>query len=339
MHGSHLGSTLVTGASGFIGRALAPVLGASGWQLRQVGRLPYPMPNPIAKTIEHSTEPLRTLVDSCEVVIHLAGRAHVMKENTADPLQAYREDNVNQTLALAQAARLAGVRRFVFVSTAKVHGEGQCDKLTASHLPKHDALPPGIASLAYSEADTPNPQDLYALSKWEAEQALTRIARESDMEVVIIRPPLVYGPGVKGNFKSMVSWVKRGVPLPLGSIHNLRSMVAVENLIDFIALCADPKRSPRAANETFLISDTQDVSTTTLLKKIAVAYGTPSRLIPLPEGMIRALGALIGQGAAIDRLLCSFRVSAEKAQSTLGWRPVITMDEQLKKMALHDSAV
>jgi nucleoside-diphosphate-sugar epimerase len=336
-------SVVVTGASGFIGRALTPVLATLGWQLREVGRLPYGAPNPNAQTIECNALPLETLVEGCEVVIHLAGRAHVMKEHETDPLKAYRDGNVNQTVDLAQAARRAGVRRFVFISTAKVQGEGegegQCVRRIDAHAPYYDVSRTRMPPLAYSEADAPNPQDFYALSKWEAEQALATIARESKMEVVIIRPPLVYGPGVKGNFKSMVSWVKRGIPMPLGAINNRRSMVALENLVDFIALCADQTRSPRAANETFLISDTQDVSTTALLEKIAAAYKRPSRLIPLPEGMIRALGTLIGQGAAIDRLLCSFRVSAEKAQSTLGWRPVITMDEQLKKMALHDSAV
>ncbi|MFM1879892.1 MAG: hypothetical protein RLZZ344_126, partial [Pseudomonadota bacterium] len=332
-------SVLVTGATGFIGRALTPILGALDWQLRQVGRLPYGAANPNAQTIECDALPLETLVEGCEVVIHLAGRAHVMKERETHPLQAYRDSNVNQTLALAQAAQRAGVRRFIFISTAKVLGEGQCTRRIDAHAPYYDASSTGTLPLAYSEADTPNPQDFYALSKWEAEQALATVARESKMEMVIIRPPLVYGPGVKGNFKSMVSWVKRGIPMPLGAINNLRSMVALENLVDFIALCADQVRSPCAANETFLISDTQDVSTTALLEKIATAYKKTSRLIPLPEGMIKLLGNLIGQGAAIDRLLGSYRVSAEKAQSTLGWQPVITMDEQLKKMALHDSAV
>jgi nucleoside-diphosphate-sugar epimerase len=306
---------LITGATGFIGSALTPTLMAQGWQVRQIGRLPHAVPRPSSEATEAGIQPLPTLVDGCKVVIHLAGRAHVMQENVVDPLAAYRESNVMQTAALAEAACTAGVRRFVFISTAKVHGENG----------------------TYSERDSPQPEDPYALSKCEAERALTRIPTESAMEVVIIRPPLVYGPGVKGNFKSMVTWVKRGLPLPLGAVHNLRSMVALENLVDFICLCADANRSPRAANETFLISDTQDVSTTTLLRKIAVAYGRPSRLIPLPSWVIKALGTMSGQRAAIDRLLGTFCISAEKAQSQLGWHPVITMDEQLKKMALHDS--
>jgi nucleoside-diphosphate-sugar epimerase len=308
-------SILVTGATGFIGRALVPTLMGQGWQVRQIGRLPHAVPGPSSQTIDVNTQPLHTLLSGCEVVIHLAGRAHVTQESVVDPLAAYRESNVMQTEALAQAACKAGVRRFVFISTAKVHGEDG----------------------NYSERDSPQPEDPYARSKWEAEQALTRIAQSSTMEVVIIRPPLVYGPGVKGNFKSMVTWVKRGLPLPLGAVHNLRSMVALENLVDFICLCTDANRSPRAANETFLISDTQDVSTTMLLRKIAVAYRRPSRLIPLSSWVIKALGTMSGQRAAIDRLLGTFCISAEKAQSQLGWHPVTTMDEQLRKMALHDS--
>jgi nucleoside-diphosphate-sugar epimerase len=179
----------------------------------------------------------------------------------------------------------------------------------------------------------PAPQDAYAISKWEAEQGLMAIARETGMGVVIIRPPLVYGLDVKGNFAKLVQWVRKGIPLPFGALQNRRSLLALDNLVSFIALCADPAKSPKAANEVFLISDGEDVSTAELLRRVARAYGTKAHLIPVPPAWLRFGARLLGKSAVADRLLGSLVIDSSKARELLGWRPVVTMDEQLQKMA------
>lgn len=244
-----------------------------------------------------------------------------MKEGSGDPLAEYRRVNVQGTLALARQAAQAGVRRFIFLSSIKVNGERTGN------------------GKSFCEADLPLPEDAYGLSKLEAEQGLMPLTQETGMEIVIIRPPLVYGPGVKGNFASMVRWVRKGIPLPFGAVRNKRSLVALENLVNFITLCADPERSPRAANEVFLISDGEDVSTTELLRKVACAYGVSPRLLPVPVGLLRIAAGVLGKRAVADRLLGSLVVDSSKARELLGWKPVISMDEQLRKMALHDSLV
>ncbi len=254
-------------------------------------------------------------------VIHCAARAHIMKDEIGDPLLEYRRVNVQGTLALARQAAKAGVRRFVYISSIKVNGEH-----TSSNIP-------------FRAEDIPAPEDAYGVSKLEAEQGLFALARKTGMEVVIIRSPLVYGPGVKGNFASMVRWVRKGMPLPLGALHNKRSLVALENLVDFIALCADPDLSPRAANEVFLISDGEDVSTPELLRKVANAYSVAPRLLPIPVVWIQFVARLVGKQAIADRLLGSLVVDSSKARDFLGWKPVVSMDEQLKRMAQHDARI
>lgn len=265
------------------------------------------------------TDWARVLEQGVDVVVHCAARAHVMHDELANPLTEYRRVNVQGTENLARQAAAAGVRRFVFISSVKVNGE---------------ATQPGQP---FTPADAPAPQDDYGLSKHEAEQALWQVARDTGMEVVIIRPPLVYGPGVKGNFARMVQWVRQGVPLPLGAVHNRRSLVALDNLVDFITLCASPERSPQAANQTFLVSDGDDVSTTELLRRVAHAYGVPVRLLPVPVGLMRGAARLLGKTAVADRLLGSLQVDASKARDLLGWTPPVTMHEQLRKMALYDA--
>lgn len=319
-------AVLLTGGTGFLGRALLQRLSTIDKRpLIAAARMSKPH-FPASVKVEHVGE-LREDTDwtAClrgvEVVIHCAARAHVMSDETGDPLAEYRRVNVQGTLALARQAAKVGVRRFVYISSIKVNGEG-----TESNT-------------AFHANDVPAPEDAYGMSKREAEQGLVVLARETGMEVVIIRPPLVYGPGVKGNFASMVRWVRKGVPLPLGAVHNKRSLVALENLVDFIVLCADPDRSPRAANEVFLISDGEDVSTTELLRKVATAYHVRPRLLPIPARWIQTVARLLGKGAVADRLLGSLVVDISKAQELLGWRPVISMDEQLKKMVLHDSRI
>ncbi|WP_040487230.1 NAD-dependent epimerase/dehydratase family protein [Idiomarina sp. A28L] len=246
----------------------------------------------------------------CDVVVHTAARVHIIRGEGTEYLRVNRD----ATLVLARLAAEAGVKRFVFVSSIKVNGE---------------MTRPG--NVFVSEISQ-TPTDPYGLSKREAEQGLLEIAKQSGMEVVIVRPPLVYGPNVKGNFAAMVNWVKKGVPLPLGAMRNARSLVALDNLVDFIAVCADPARSPKAANEVFLISDGVDVSTSELLRKVARALGVKSRLFPIPVGLMSFTARLLGKGAVADRLFGNLQVDSSKACDLLGWRPVVTMDEQLHKM-------
>ena len=254
-----------------------------------------------------------------EVVIHCAGRAHVAKKTTEFQLREYFQINFEGTLALARQAAKAGVQRFVYISTIKVNGERT--KVNA----------------AFRADDFPSPEDAYGMSKLEAERGLMALARETNMEVVIIRPPLIYGPGVKGNFYSMVQWVRKGLPLPLGAVHNKRSLIALENLVDFIVLCSESDRSPQAVNEVFLISDGEDISTTELIRKVALAYKVKPLLPPIPVNWIQIFASLLGKEAMADRLLSSLVVDASKTIKLLGWRPIVSIEEQLKEMALHDS--
>lgn len=317
---------LVTGGTGFLGQALLHKLLISGRSplIAAVRRknTDFPAEVKLASVNElGSSTDWTACLQEVGVVIHCAARAHVMKEETGDPLLEYRRVNVQGTLALANQAAKAGVRRFVYISSIKVNGEH-----TALNIPFH-------------AEDIPAPEDAYGISKLEAEQGLTKLAQETGMEVVIIRPPLVYGPGVKGNFASMVRWVRKCIPLPLGAVHNKRSLVALENLVDFIALCADLERSPSAANEVFLISDGEDVSTTELLHKVGNAYNVTPRLLPIPIFWIQIVARLLGKRAVADRLLGSLVVDSSKARDLLGWKPVVSMGEQLKMMALHDTCI
>jgi nucleoside-diphosphate-sugar epimerase len=245
-------------------------------------------------------------------VIHTAARVHIMDDSAADPLTEFRKVNTAGTLNLARQAADAGVKRFIFISSIKVNGE-----MTLVDQP-------------FKPNDNYIPTDPYGLSKYEAEQGLLTIAKETGMEVVIIRPPLVYGPEVKANFSSMMKWINRGVPLPFGYINNQRSLVALDNLVDFIIHCID---HPKAVNEVFLISDGEDVSTSILLRKVAKAFGKKPKLIPVPVWLMTLAAKLIGKGDVATRLFGSLQVDSSKARELLGWKPVITMDEQLKKTA------
>ena len=310
---------LVTGANGFIGLRLCQYLIAIGSEVVPAVRRRTDIPN--EKILTSDAEWISALA-GCDVVVHLAGRAHVMKDEFDVPLIAeYRRVNVQQTLALARQAAVTGVHRFVYISSVKVNGEH-----TASNT-------------AFHVGDAPEPKDAYGISKYEAEQGLMVLARETGMEVIIVRPPLVYGPGVKGNFATLVRVVRKGIPLPLGAVHNKRSLVALENLVNFIALCSNPERSPLAANEVFLISDSEDVSTTELLCKVANAYNVGPRLLPIPAILIRTAIRLLGKPAMADRLLGSLVIDSSKARDLLGWKPVVSMSEQLKMMALYDANI
>lgn len=311
---------LVTGANGFIGGALCQHLAASGQQVVPVVRRPCDVPDARILMADDDDAAWSAVLAGCDSVVHLAARAHVMHEHERDPLQAFRAVNVDMTLQLARRAAAAGVRRFVFMSTIKVNGEAS------------------VSGSPFGADDLPAPQDSYAASKQEAEAGLLGIARDTGLEVVIIRPPLVYGPGVKGNFASLIRWVRKGVPLPLGAVNNQRSLVAVDNLVDLVACVADRKNTPQAVNQVFLVSDGEDLATPELLRKIALAYRVPVRLIPVPERWLQGVARLTGKPAEMDRLLGSLVVDTTKTQELLGWRPVVSMDQQLHRMAT-DAAV
>ncbi|MDP3192353.1 MAG: SDR family oxidoreductase [Rhodoferax sp.] len=308
------GSILVTGARGFVGLSLVARLVAKGIETRACVRRDSVFIPDGAKMVRvrglNADVNWSRALDGAEVVVHLAARVHVMHDIEADPLMAFRAANAEGTLNLARQAAAFGVKRFVFISSVKVNGE---------HTePGH----------AFTEADTPNPQDAYGVSKHEAEQGLRRIAAETGMEVVIIRPPLAYGHGVKANFASLMHAVQRGWPLPLGAVHNQRSLVALDNLVDFIITCIS---HPQAANQTFLVSDGQDLSTTELIRGMARAAGVPARLLPLPMWALQAGAKLLGKGDAVQRLCGNLQVDISKARSLLGWVPVVSVEEGLRR--------
>ena len=315
------GSVLVTGATGFVGRALIEVLSKSGRRVVKGVRRKAVVDDEIAVgDIGPSTEWAAAL-HGCDSVVHLAARVHVMRDTAADPLAVFRTTNTAATLNLAQQAAQAGVRRFVFVSSIKVNGE---------------ATLPGVP---FTADDTPAPEDAYAVSKYEAEQGLLALATETGMEVVIIRPPLIYGPGVKANFQSMMRWVAKGLPLPLGAIHNRRSLVGLDNLVDLIRVCLI---HPNAANQIFLVSDGEDVSTTELLKRTAAALDRTARLLPVPMWFLELGAQILGKGAVVKRLCGNLQVDITKTREFLGWRPPIGLDEGLRRTAqayLHEKAV
>ncbi|MBC8200109.1 MAG: SDR family oxidoreductase [Desulfobacteraceae bacterium] len=343
---------LITGANGFIGQALCKRMLTDGYQVRgavrgaektEIGYLRSDVGGLRAEVGDIGPETdWSEALDGIVGIVHLAARVHVICESAADPLAEFRKVNTAGTLNLARQAVAAGVKRFVFISTIKVNGErtrnksrdqgsgarGQ-EKTEAGGQKSEVGGQGGEPKEFFSEKDVPEPQDPYAVSKWEAEQGLLAIAEETGLEVVIIRPPLVYGPGVKANFRSLMKWVRIGVPLPLGAVHNKRSFVALDNLVSFIIHCID---HPRAASEVFLISDDEDVSTTELLQKMAHAFGKRSFLLPVPVGLMIFVAGLLGKKNVADRLFGSLRVDISKARDMLGWKPVITMDEGLKRM-------
>lgn len=311
-------SILVSGASGFVGSALSNML-CTNTRFKVSSLLRQ------ASTVLHSgVERLYfkdfESLDSCistqpfDVVIHCAARVHVMSEDSQDPLSEFRRVNVDGTMALAKFAVKSGVKRFIYLSSIKVNGES-----TSPQAP-------------FQASDLQIPQDPYGLSKYEAEDALLRLSAETGMEVVIIRPPLVYGPGVKANFYSMMRWLSKGIPLPFGSIRNLRSMVALDNLIDLIITCID---HPAAANQVFLVSDGEDLSTTTLLKKMALALGMPIRLIPIPSWLLSIFFIAIGRKSMSQRLCGYLQVDISKTRDLLGWTPPVSVDNALLKTANH----
>lgn len=308
---------LVTGASGFVGEAVIRRLQRDG-DVAVCGAF-RTQPASASEGIEAcpvgdlgpDTDWRDALAD-VDVVIHCAARVHVMHDTEADPLAAYRRSNVEGTLHLARAAVQAGCRRLVFISSIKVNGEST------------------VAGQPFSEASPPAPCDPYGISKLEAEQGLFALARETGLEVVVVRPPLVYGPGVKANFRAMMGWLQRGVPLPFGAIDNRRSLVGLDNLADLVVCCAT---HPAAANQVFLAGDGEDLSTTELLRRAAHALGRPARLLSVPAAWISAAARMLGRQSLATRLCGSLQVDTAKARTLLGWRPPDTVDEGLRKTA------
>ena len=309
---------LVTGASGFVGNATCARLVKQGMNVvGPVRHLPtQPLPGVdyrIVSDLSGNTD-WREVLKGIDTVVHCAARVHVMRESAADSLVAFRATNVAGTEQLARqaAAAAAGVRRFVFLSSVKVNGEG--------------------GSLAYRETDPPAPQDAYGISKYEAECGLREIAAETGMEVVMVRSPLIYGPGVKANFQALMRALVRGIPLPLGAIHNRRSMVALDNVVDLIVTCIEHLA---AANETFLVSDGEDLSTTELIRRLARAMDRPARLIPIPTMVLMACATLLGKREEARRLCGNLQVNSTKARKVLGWTPPVSVDEGLRRTAKH----
>jgi nucleoside-diphosphate-sugar epimerase len=347
-----LSKVLVTGAGGFIGRPLCKELFQRGYQVRAAmrsrGQLSTAGETVTVGAIDAGTK-WDDVLRGADTVIHLAARVHVMKDKAADPLTEFLKVNLYGTANLAQQAARAGVKRLVFVSSIKVNGEstafvstlspGPSERTTSHSTRLHNNVSQvagypspseGEGKVAFSETDEPDPQDPYAVSKLQAEQVLQKISKETGLEVVIVRPPLVYGPGVKGNFLRLLAAIDKGVPLPLAGAHNLRSLVYVGNLVDALIACAT---HPAAAGQTYLVSDGEDVSTAMLVENIARTLGRSSRSFHFPPNVLRAAATMLGRAEQMDRLFGSLRVNDQKLRSELGWVPPYTLEQGLRATA------
>lgn len=307
---------LITGANGFVGQAVSQALLQRGDSVVGVVRRPQTTVEGVREWLFDANDfegidqrwPVAT---RCDAVIHLAARVHMKRETTADPLAAYRATNVTGALRVAAAARRAGARRFVFVSSIKAVGESS-------------------AGRPITEADEPAPTDPYGISKLEAERALIDYGRESGLEIVIVRPPLVYGPGVRANFLQLMSAIANGVPLPLGAIAARRSLLFVDNLADALVHCTT---DPRAAGETFHVTDGRDLSVSELARSLATQLHAPARLIPVPVGLLSLAGRLSGRSAQVDRLIGELRLDSSHIRECLGWYPPYTVEHGLLETA------
>lgn len=310
-------SLFITGATGFVGFSLIKrLLRESGGLIAAVlpgedaGQLPVAVKQGTVEPLSESSD-YTTALQNVDIVIHLAARVHVMQETATEPLLEFRKVNLHGTERLARQAADAGVKRFVFMSTIGVNGNAS-------------------GSRAFTESDVPSPHNDYSVSKLEAENSLKKISEETGMEVVIVRAPLVYGPGNPGNFLSLLRNIAKGTPLPLASIYNYKSFLYVENLTDALALCAT---HPDAAGQTYLVADGEDISTPELIRRVASALGRPSRLFPFPPVFMRFAGKFLGKSAAVERLLGSLQVDSSKIRKELGWTPPFTMEQGLAETA------
>lgn len=308
---------LITGATGFVGKAVVCRLLADdetqhvAVTIRSGGqKWPERVRQHLGGDLDASTDWSAALA-GISSIIHCAARVHVMTDTAQNPLHEFRRVNVQGTLNLARQAASSGVRRFVFVSSIGVHGAETFGK-------------------PFTAQDLVSPHSPYALSKYEAEQELQLLSVETGMEVVIIRPPLVYGSGAPGNFGSLMRWLQRGVPLPLGAIHNQRSFVALDNLVDLVITCLTHPNAPR---QIFLVSDGEDISTTELLRRMGRVLNRPARLIPMPASLLKFAGTIVGKRDVVQRLCGSLQVDIEKTRQLLEWSPPLTLDQGLKKAA------
>jgi nucleoside-diphosphate-sugar epimerase len=313
-----ISKVLVTGASGFVGSVLAQTLEReNGIPVRRAYRSAASGPDGAESVTVGDIGPATDWSDALtgiDAVVHCAARVHVMDDDgSTDSLAQFRKVNVQGTRHLARQAAIAGVRRFVFVSSIKVNGE------TTTGLPP------------FMHSSRPAPADAYGISKWEAEQELWDIAQQSGLEVVVVRPPLVYGPGVKANFLRLMQAVDRGIPLPFGAVRNQRSMVFVKNLTDLLTKCVT---HPRAVSRTFLVSDGQDLSTAALVAQLATALNKKARLVNVPPSLMHSLAALVGKRNMADRLLGSLQVDIAHTRDELDWKPPFTVEEGLKATAV-----
>jgi len=306
---------LVTGASGFVGRAVCERALALGVKVKGSHRSPGTLslvPQGAEKiqiaSINDNTDWSKALI-GVDVVIHLAGRVHIAKDTVKDPLAAYREVNTAGTTWLARMAVSAGVKRLVYVSTIKVNGEQ-------------------TATAPFTETDAPRPQDAYAISKWESEQGLHRIGSESGLETVILRPPLVYGEGVGANFLRLLNLVRRGIPLPLASVPNCRSLIYVKNLADAVLASAT---HPRAKGRTFLVSDGEDISTPELVRRIAETMEIPARMFRCSARLLEVVARILGKSADAQRLLSSLIIDSTRIRFEIGWTPRYPMLQGLRE--------
>ena len=326
-------TVLITGANGFVGQLLCAAMLKQGWRIRAALRLPHQMPAGVKPVIIGEIDGKTGWAEALrgvDVVIHLAARVHVMKDAAADPLAEFRKVNLHGTANLAQQAARAGVKRLVYVSSVKVNGENTLSPPSANSGQAKPSPQGGGERTTFTETDMPAPQDPYAISKWEAEQALHHVARETELEVVIVRPPLVYGPGVKGNFAQMLAAVAKGIPLPLASVRNQRSLIYVGNLVGALIACAT---HPAAAGQTYLVCDGEDVSTPDLLRRLAAAMEVSSRLFPCPPALLRLAGKLAGKSEQIERLLGSLQVDSDKMRRDLNWQPPYSLQQGLQATA------
>lgn len=309
---SYLNNVLITGATGFLGKPLIKQL-SNKFTKRNI--FPVIRKNfnsfyefsPIVVDGINSTTDWSDKLQGIDCVIHCAARVHIINEVNEDPIEVFREVNVRGTLQLARSAAVSGVKRFIFISSIKVNGES-----TTGILP-------------YQSSDTPNPEDPYGISKAEAEEGLKKLAEQTGMDVVVIRPPLVYGPGVKANFAAMLKLVSSGVPLPFGCIkNNQRSMVYVENLVSLIIECIN---NTNAANQTFLVSDDDDLSTKAFVQGLSKVFGKSCFMIPVPNTVLSLAGKALGKTAIIDRLCGSLQVDISYTKNTLNWQPPYSVEQ------------
>ena len=313
----------VTGGSGFIGSALLKSIANTENFISAISRsdcgyldsIDLLIKGDIGRLNENGKlgKTLESVLENVDVVVHMAGRAHMMVDSSTNPLAEFRRINRDATLLLAKIAAKSKVKRFIFLSSIGVNGNQN--------------------SRPFTERDDPNPVADYAISKYEAEQRLLGLSEEVDMDVVIVRPPLVYGPNAPGNFNTLLRVILKGIPLPFGLIENKRSFIALDNLTDFIIHCMNYKDTPLARNQVFLVSDGEDVSTSQFLRKISKEVGSKTILLPVPVSILQFILRVVGKGKIAESLFNSLRVDNSKAKELLNWQPIITMDEQLKKIA------